>query len=384
MRRLSERSHEPISAQAASEEATGGCEQLQWTDLASGLRAAPLPVRVPADVGTRFELLSVQRTGLDFAHHWTPPPDYALEVYNSLPGGGVCIGDYDDDGWPDVFLTQPNVGSRLYRNLGDFRFVDVTATMVGEIANGQGATFVDVDNDGDLDLYVCNDERPNQLFLNDGRGGFQERAAEFGLDYSGASVMMAFADFDRDDDLDGYLVTNRRDEEAEIPRPRRRDDGTFDISPEDREFVDVIVPEDGQPRIVKAAQYDHLYRNNGDGTFTDVSQSAGLEGNYWGLAATWWDYDRDGWPDIYVSNDFYSPDQLYHNNGDGTFTDVAPTALPQTPWYSMGNDAADLNNDGWLDFMGSDMSGTSHYKQKASILRRLRTNRAYAVGRGGV
>ena len=139
------------------------------------------------------------------------------------------------------------------------------------------------------------------------------------------------------------------------------------MPPEDREFLDVIQPLDGQPRVVKAAQFDHLYRNNGDGTFTDVSQSAGLSGNYWGLAATWFDYDGDGWPDIYVSNDFYSPDQLLHNNGDGTFTDVAPTALPHTPWYSMGNDVADINNDGRLDFMGSDMSGSNHYKQKSSM-----------------
>ena len=353
-----------MSPQSGSEH-QDNVPQILWTDVAAGLAASPLPARQSTTGTTRFESLTVDQTGIDFADNWTPPPGYKLEIYNSLPGGGICIGDYDGDNLPDVFLTQPNVGSRLYRNLGDFHFQDTTESSgTGDNPYGQGAAFIDIDDDGDLDLYVCNDERPNQLFVNDGQGKFSESAAEFGLDFNGASVMMAFADYDCDGDLDGYLVTNRKDPDGQIPRPERRADG---ISEEHREFVDVIVPDDGRPRIIKAAQYDHLYRNNGDGTFTDVSGSAGLVGNYWGLAATWWDYDRDGWPDLYVSNDFYSPDQLYHNNGDGTFTDMAPTALPHTPWYSMGNDVADINNDGWLDFMGSDMSGTNHYKQKASI-----------------
>jgi len=246
-----------------SAEKPTGATPLTWTTLASGIEAAPLSPRTPADA-TRFESLSVGRTGIDFAHNWTPPPDYKLGIGYHMPGGGVCTGDYDGDGWPDVFLTQPNVGSRLYRNLGGFRFEDVTSSTVGDSPHGQGATFVDIDNDSDLDLFVCNDEQPNQLFVNDGQGGFREQAAEFGLDFSGASVMMTFADYDRDGDLDGYLVTYRTEVDVTVPRPQQRPDGSFEIATEHRELVDVIIPADGKPRIIKAAQYDHLYRNNGD------------------------------------------------------------------------------------------------------------------------
>ena len=341
---------------------------LDWQDVGVGIRGAQLPKRAGGESDKRFDSLSVERTGLDFAHEWEPPADYKLKIYNSLPGGGVSIGDVDGDRLPDVYLTQPHVGSRLYRNLGEFRFEDVTESSgLGENPQGQGATLVDVDNDGDLDLFVCNSQRPNNLFINDGRGRFVDQAERAGLDFSGASVMVAFADYDRDGDLDAYLVTNRVDPAQPVPGPKQMADGSFQIPEPHREFVDVIVDSDGRPRVVKAAQYDHLYRNNGDGTFSDVSDQAGLVGAYWGLSANWWDFDRDGLIDVYVSNDFYSPDQLYRNNGDGTFTDVAPSALPHTPWYSMGSDVADINNDGLFDLMASDMSGTSHYKQKASM-----------------
>ncbi len=343
-------------------------DHLVWNEVAQGLAAAPLPPRAHRN-GPRFISLAVPETGLDFAHNWTPPSDYQFEVYNSLPGGGVCLGDVNGDDLPEIFLTQPHVGSRLYENLGGMQFRDMTdRSGIPNATTAQGATFVDVDNDGDLDLYVCHDEAPNQLLMNDGQGQFHDEASERGVDFVGNSVMMAFADYDNDGDLDGYLVTNRRDDSGlDIPSPIPNDDGSYEIPEDAKEFVDVIVDGDGKSRIIRAAQLDHLYRNNGDGTFTDVSADAGLVGNYWGLSSVWWDYDRDGFLDIYVSNDFYSPDQLYHNNGDGTFTDVAPTVLPHTPWYSMGADVADINNDGWLDFMGSDMSGTNHYKQKASM-----------------
>ncbi|MCP4191329.1 MAG: RNA-binding protein [Planctomycetaceae bacterium] len=340
----------------------------EWNQLEEGLRAARLPDRLPRDQAKRFTALPVSATGLDFAHDWEPGPDYQLKIYNSLPGGGICLGDCDGDLLPDVYLTQPNVGSRLYRNLGSFRFEDITEQAgLGGLSQAQGATFVDIDNDGDLDLFVCNSEQPNALFINDGAGHFENQASEAGLDFQGASVMAAFADYDRDGDLDLYLVTNRVEPVKPPAAPQVRADGSYFIPEADREFVDVIVDSDGGRRIVKAAQYDHLYRNEGDGTFTDVSQDAGLIGPYWGLSANWWDFNQDGHLDLYVSNDFYSPDQLYQNNGDGTFTDVAPKALPHTPWYSMGSDVADINNDGWFDLMGSDMSGTSHYKQKASM-----------------
>lgn len=333
----------------------------------AGIAAVPLPQR-QAHAGPRFVELPVESTGVDFAHNWTPPPNYQLQIYReSLPGGGVCIGDYDNDGWPDLFLSQPQVGSRLYRNQGGMRFEDVTEATVGDLPHALGASFVDVDNDGDLDLFVCNNDHANQLYINDGKGGFSEQGAERGIAFKGASINMTFGDYDRDGDLDAYLVTNRREPDRPIDDPQPSIDGKYRVPKEHDEYVGVILRKDGTSQTIKTAQYDHLYRNDGKGNFTDVSEEAGIEGNYFGLSATWWDYDRDGWPDLYVANDFFSPDQLLHNNGDGTFTDVAPSALPHTPWYSMGCDIADVNNDGWLDLMGSDMSGSSHYAQKASM-----------------
>ena len=313
--------------------------------------------------------MPVEQTGLDFAHEWTPPAGYQLELYNSLPGGGLCIGDYDGDDLPDIFLTQPHVGSMLYRNLGGVRFQNVTESAgIGDHQKALGVAFVDIDGDGDLDLYVCNREEPNCLYINAGNGTFKDEAPQRGLAFNGASVMAAFADYDRDGDLDGFLVTYRKEPASPVPPPKANPDGSYEIPDEHREYVDVIVDKDGVARTIKAGQRDHLYQNNGDGTFTDVSASAGI-GNqcYWGLSSAWWDYNLDGYLDLYISNDFYSPDELYRNNGDGTFTDVAPQTLPHTPWYSMGTDVADINNDGLFDFMGSDMSGSNHYKQKASM-----------------
>ncbi len=339
------------------------------------LAAAQLPQRTTQKGTPRFESLSVERTGIDFGHNWTPPPGYKLRIYQeSLPGGGVCVGDYDADGWPDVFLSQPQVGNKLYRNLGGFRFEDVTATTVGELPYALGATFVDIDNDDDLDLFVCNDDQPNQLFINDGKGNFSEEGAARGINYSGASINMAFADYDRDGDLDAYLVTNRKDPPQPIPDPKPDVTGKVRIPDDQIEFVDVITRKDGSLFPIKSAQFDYLYQNDGKGNFTDVTKKAGISGNYFGLSAAWWDYNNDGWTDLYVANDFFSPDLLYRNNGDGTFTDVAASALPHTPWYSMGCDIADINNDGLLDLMGSDMSGSSHYTQKASMGNMARSN----------
>ena len=285
-------------------------------------------------------------------------------------GGGVAIGDANGDGLADVYLTRPTGGCRFYQNLGGFKFKDVTAAsgLEDEGAWGLGASFADIDNDGDLDLYVCGFACPNRLFINDGSGKFQEKAAEFGLSFSGASVMMAFADYDNDGDLDGYLLTNRIDPPADMRGKGRaaKINGKWHVPEEYLEYSDVLVKPDGNPHVIQAGQYDHLFRNDG-GKFVDASGEAGIHGNHFGLSATWWDYNNDGLPDLYVANDFYGPDHLYRNDGDGTFTDVARDALPHTPWFSMGSDAADINNDGLIDFVASDMSGTNHYRQKMAM-----------------
>jgi hypothetical protein len=209
-----------------------------------------------------------------------------------------------------------------------------------------------VDNDGDLDLYVCGFDCPNRLYINQGDGTFIERGKAAGVDFVGSSVMMSFADYDLDGDLDGYLLTNR------MP-PKEGSDPA--------DFSGVIVDRKGKSHSIKTGQPDHLYRNNGDGTFTDVSAQAGIRGADYTLSATWWDYDEDGLPDLYVANDFFGQDYLYRNNGDGTFTDVILQAIPHTPWFSMGSDAADVNNDGRVDLLATDMSGANHYKQKIGM-----------------
>jgi len=342
---------------------------IAYTALYEGIAWRDFEPRGDATDGPRFEALSASETGIDFEHRWDPSPEHAKQLDNAMAGGGVCIGDYDGDGLSDLYLTRPHGGSRLYRNLGGFRFEDVTqrAGVDDRGAWGGGATFVDIDNDQLLDLYICGYDTPNRLFINQGDGTFIERAKEYGLDFRGASVMMAFADYDNDGDLDGYLLTNRLMPKSEITGQITFHDGKWVVPPAARELMYVLVKPDGKPKMLMGGQYDHLYRNNGDGTFTDVSKRAGISGGFYGLSAIWWDYNDDGRPDLYVANDFYGPDHLYRNEGQGKFTDVAKAVLPCTPWYSMGSDVADINNDGRLDLMGSDMAGTTHFKSKVAM-----------------
>ena len=224
---------------------------------------------------------------MDFVHQPHSAPKYEFLLDNALTGGGVCLGDYDGDDLLDVFLTRPQGGNRLYRNLGRFLFEDVTQKSgLHESAWGLGATFADVDGDADLDLYACSHDCPTRLYINQGDGTFLERAREAGVDFSGSSVMMAFADYDLDGDLDGYLVTNRYEMglgERKIPVKN----GEPDYSVLGPELIDGLDRGDGASFWRRAAQFDHRYRNNGDGTFVDVTEQAGMAGrNFFGLSAT--------------------------------------------------------------------------------------------------
>jgi hypothetical protein len=335
------------------------------------ITSAPLPV-ADSPSQTRFERLDAEETGIDFVHHWTPPKAYAHELPYPSVGGGVCVGDYDEDGRPDLCLTRPFGGCRLYRNLGEWRFEDVTtaAGLEDESFWGQGAAFADLDNDGDLDLFVCGFDCPNRLYLNQGDGTFVEGAEAAGLAFRGASIMMAFADYDLDGDLDGYLVTYRIAPRETLKGRYHQENGRPAMDPALREQIDLVIGPDERTFEIISGQYDRLYRNNGDGTYTDVTHASlgeAAAGNEMGNAVLWWDYNNDLFPDLYVANDFAGPDRLLHNRGDGTFLDVTLDTLPHTPWFSMGVDSADINNDGQFDLMGTDMSATSHYKQKMSM-----------------
>ncbi len=345
------------------------------TSDAGGIRAAPLAASVGSVAPSpRFEAISASHSGVDFAVQWSDFHKHITHALRLNPIGGICTGDYDGDGLPDFFVTSPTGGARLFRNLGDFRFED--ATQSAGIANptlwGTGATFVDVDNDGDLDLYVCAYNQPNRLYVNRGDGTFHEEGKDRGIAYQGGSLTMSFADIDNDGDLDGYLATT-----GVAPPPGtqfrvnfvEQEDGVEApvVADELAEYWQVVLLPGQRAKRVDAAQFDHLYRNDGDGHFTEITREAGISGPYFSLSATWWDYNADNFPDLYVSNDYSGPDILYHNNGDGTFTDVIRQAVSHTPWFSMGSDAADVNNDGLIDFFATDMAATSHYKEKVTM-----------------
>ena len=163
----------------------------------------------PNSDANSFTQLSPEHSGIDILIEWDKPAKYDRIFYSQNTGGGVCVGDIDQDGLPNIYLTRPSIGNRLYRNLGNCRFEDITSRAGIEDAEfwGTGASFVDINNDGLLDIYACGYGMPNRLYINQGNTRFREMAKPYGLDYNGANVMIAFSDYDCDGDLDGYLVT---------------------------------------------------------------------------------------------------------------------------------------------------------------------------------
>lgn len=330
-----------------------------------------------------FTRMTNDATGIDLVYCFPQEAPFAL-MTDHYSGNGLCIGDVDGDGLPDLFLTHYDQGNRLYRNLGNWNFAEVTksAGVGGGGAWCAGPSFADIDSDGDLDLHVCVFNGPNLLYQNDGNGSFSEISAQAGLNFRGPSVMMAFADYDLDGDLDGYLVTHRMPlkDEAKPPRNSKEafDRGIIEILNENGKRRAVVPPKyrdlfmimdkgEGRIELATAGHEDVLYQNDGTGKFKNVSIKAGIVGNDIGLAATWWDANGDGYPDLYVSNDYKGPDHFYVNQKDGTFKDMTRTALPHLPWLSMGSDFSDINRDGRMDFMATDMAATTHYQQKISM-----------------
>ncbi len=347
---------------------------------AVGLFAEPLAARTKAD-GPRFHKVDPGRSGLRFQNELRRENSVAY-VYT---GAGLAVGDYDGDGWPDVYLVSQDGPNKLFRQTAPLVFEDVTAKaggLDGGDAWGNAASFADVDDDGDLDLYVCNLESPNLLYLNQGNGTFVEKAGPFGLGLVAASMGCAFADYDNDGDLDLYVLTNRmlknllpdeiiagvrlpkaiKKTKAELlpPYPTFPKDanGNLVVPPgyEDHFFT---VP--GSPSPFLAGQCDRLFRNDGYGHWVDVTKQSGIHDQGNGLSVVWWDFDGDGLMDLYVANDFQSPDQLYRNLGNGRFADVTKERLPHTAFFGMGCDFGDLDHDGRFDLCVADMSSTQHY-----------------------
>ena len=331
----------------------------------------PLRERLPSG-SVRFTSLDPAATGVTMVI----PIDTRHALKRLYTGGffcgGVSIGDVNGDDRPDLFVVSGPGANRLYLQTGELAFEDVSdRSATGKGDNwGVGAAMVDIDNDGDLDIYVCNYEAPNELFLNDGTGRFTEAAASFKLDIVDCSVVPAFCDYDRDGDLDCYLLTNRVFRDGGLPADLKliARGGRVSLPEEYRRYYSVQPTGRNKGELQLIGRPDRLLRNDGHSGFVDVTDAAGMQiMPDHGLAATWWDFNGDGFYDLYVSNDFNDPDHFYRNNGDGTFTDIVEQSLPHTAWFSMGADAGDVNNDGRLDLLVADMSGSTHFDKKVSM-----------------
>ena len=290
--------------------------------------------------GTIFRNPSPDETGIDFQNTVKESDDLnILDYLYFYNGGGVAIGDINGDGLPDVFLSGNQVENRLYLNEGNLKFRDITDTagIAGKSTWNTGAIMGDINGDGLLDIYVCavvginGFNGQNELFLNNGDTTFTESAAEFGLDFDTYSSSAALLDYDLDGDLDLYLLNHAVHTQESYGKAEVR-----------------------QKRNIQSG--DRLLRNDGD-TFVDVSEDAGIYGgaNGYGLGIAIADFNQDGYPDIYVGNDFHEDDYYYINNGNGTFSEQLRSHFGHTTKFSMGNDVADINHDGWPDLISLDM-----------------------------
>lgn len=300
----------------------------------------------------QFTLLSGQSTGIDFTNQIEESLYFNFinypYVYN---GGGVSAGDINNDGLMDLYFTANQTSNKLYLNLGNFKFKDITVSAGVEDKQGwtTGTTMIDINNDGYLDLYVSKSGslkdhklRENLLFVNQGDHTFLEQASEWGLNDAGFGTQGYFYDYDKDGDLDLYQVNHRADFE-----------NNNNLSPQI------------QNRIIDHFS-DQLYKNE-NGRFSNVTKAAGVANNAWGLSAAIGDFNNDGWEDIYVCNDFLQPDYCYFNNGDGTFSNMVLSQFDHLSQNSMGSDFADINNDGWDDLIVLEMSPEDHIRSKSNM-----------------
>jgi hypothetical protein len=343
---------------------------------AEGLKMEPLAPPSKPTGKTLFTKLNPEQTGLTVLNRMNVEHPMNYLYHSGMTTGGVATADFDGDGRPDIFFAGTTGPNKLYRNTGGLKFEDITAksaSLDGGENWSSGASAADVDGDGDLDLYVCNYEKPNQLFLNNGKAVFTEVAKAGGLDAIDCSHSAYFADYDGDGDVDMYLLTNRvEDPEGtpkELPVDKKGAEGVFMKKDKERYYAIWRYDYDNWGSEAIGTD-DRFYRNdsaNGKVAFTDITKAAGVSGRGDGLGAVWLDYDRDGKLDLYVANDFIGPDKFYKNNGNGTFTDILQQAVPHTPWFSMGIDIGDVNNDLLPDILVADMSATSHYKSKTTM-----------------
>lgn len=297
-----------------------------------------------------FTLMDSAQSGISFENALTFNNDFNIYRYrNYYNGGGVAIGDINNDGLVDIYFTGNMVPNKLFLNKGNFTFEDITirAGVGGKRAWSTGVSMADVNGDGWLDIYVCNSgdikgsNKQNELFINNGDLTFTDRAAEWKVDDAGFSTHAAFFDYDRDGDLDLYILNNSY-----------QAIGSFNLRKNERNKRDLLGG-------------DKLMRNDG-GYFTDVSEKAGIYGSVigFGLGITVGDVNSDGWMDMYVSNDFFERDYLYINNQDGTFKEKLTDEMRSISAASMGADLADINNDALPDLFVTEMLPKENHRVK--------------------
>lgn len=309
-----------------------------------------------------LEEIPPSESGINFSNTITENETVnAITFDGMLQGAGVAVLDADNDGLMDIFFASNMQGDRLYINKGGFKFEDKTREAgIKNINWSTGVAVVDINADGYDDIYVCkflydeSERRANLFYINNGDGTFTDKASQMGLADIGYGIMANFLDYDRDGDLDMYLAN-------QPPNSLR-----------------------GKQALKGKINYgytDRLFRNE-NGVFKDVTDIAGVKNYSYSLSATSFDYNNDGWTDIYVACDYDEPDFLYRNNGDGTFTDVADSALKHMSNFSMGVDIADINNDGHLDVYVADMVAEDNFRQKTNMSG-MNPERFYALAKAG-
>ncbi|UXX79805.1 FG-GAP-like repeat-containing protein [Reichenbachiella carrageenanivorans] len=299
---------------------------------------------------TLFTQLSSAHTGIEFRNQLTENDSLNYFTFPYIyMGGGVSTGDINNDGLVDIYFTGNQVENKLYLNKGDFQFEDITekAGLSGDQRWVTGTTMADVNGDGFLDIYVSVSGKfnptSNLLYLNNGDLTFTESAEQWGVADQGHTTQAVFFDFDHDNDLDLYVANYP-------PTP-------FDTRPAKYRYL---------MEQVTAKDTDRFYRNDGN-SFTDITEAAGLMSYGLSLNVSVGDFDQNGWPDLYVSNDFHSPDYFYFNNADGTFSERSREVTNHTALYGMGTDAGDINNDGLLDLIQLDMTPKDNRRSKANM-----------------
>jgi hypothetical protein len=302
----------------------------------------------------------MEKTGIDFANQVEDgKKENSFFFRNFYNGGGVAIGDINNDGLADVFLTSNTAANKLYLNKGNFQFEDISvkAGIIADDIWNTGVVMADINADGWLDIYVCSSghmptgNRLNKLYINNRNGGFTEESKKYGLDIKAYTTQVSFFDYDMDGDLDCFMINN-----SPIPVNQLEFSNKRDLL-ESKWPVGDFLKGGG----------DHLYQNN-NGRFTEVTQDAGIHGTLlsFGMGVSVGDINNDGYPDVYVANDSYERDYLYINQKNGKFKDMLEEKMQHTSFSSMGADIADVNNDGYSDIFTTDMLPLSDFRIKTT------------------